>query len=381
MAAKKIETFGEVAHFVDSRADAIVLACSGGAGRVLISPRLQGRVMTSSCAGDDGPSLGWVNRGPMQELDNDPKFNNYGGEDRFWLGPEGGPYSLFFSMGAAQIMESWIVPECVGQGGFEVRNRGLDRVFLGRHVTATNARGARFTLDIDREIRLLAPAEIEELSGKLPDGVSAVAFKSTNKLTNVGKAPFKPETGLMSIWILGMFKPGKRNVVIAPYRAGGKGPALKDDYFGKVPASRLKTKSGCAAFLADGQYRAKIGLPPGRATDRLGAINFETNLLTVAQFSLPAKGRYVNSAWGLQDDPYCGDVSNSYNDGPEEPGGSSLGGFYELESSSPALELAVGKSGIHWHTTYHFQGSRAQLAALAKSILGVNIDEVEKLFF
>jgi hypothetical protein len=30
--------------------------------------------------------------------------------------------------------------------------------------------------------------------------------------------------------------------------------------------------------------------------------------------------KYVNSKWGQQDDPYKGDVVNSYNDGPVEDG-------------------------------------------------------------
>ena len=48
---------------------------------------------------------------------------------------------------------------------------------------------------------------------------------------------------------------------------------------------------------------------------------------------------YVNSQWGDQDDPFDGDVINSYNDGPTEDG-TIMGPFYEIEASSPAAALA-----------------------------------------
>ncbi|MDG2385208.1 MAG: hypothetical protein P8N76_26290 [Pirellulaceae bacterium] len=48
--------------------------------------------------------------------------------------------------------------------------------------------------------------------------------------------------------------------------------------------------------------------------------------------------------WKLQDQPYAGDVINSYNDGPLELGKPGLGPFYELETSSRAAALGPGKA-------------------------------------
>ena len=70
------------------------------------------------------------------------------------------------------------------------------------------------------------------------------------------------------------------------------------------------------------------------------------------------------------------DVVNSYYDGPLEPGKEALGGFYEVESSSPAAALAPGKSLTHVHRTLHFMGKRADLDPLAKAALGVSLDRV-----
>jgi hypothetical protein len=57
--ASRKSTFADDFRFLEAHGHAIVLQAPGG-GRVAVSARYQGRVMTSSFA-DDGPSLGWVN--------------------------------------------------------------------------------------------------------------------------------------------------------------------------------------------------------------------------------------------------------------------------------------------------------------------------------
>ena len=52
--------------------------------------------MTSTVGGSNSPSHGWINRELIEAGRNDPHINAYGGEDRFWLGPEGGQFSIFF---------------------------------------------------------------------------------------------------------------------------------------------------------------------------------------------------------------------------------------------------------------------------------------------
>ena len=90
----------------------------------------------------------------------------------------------------------------------------------------------------------------------------------------------------------------------------------------------------------------------------------------------PGARDYVNSMWEKQAEPYGGDVVNSYNDGPVEPGKPSLGGFYELETSSPAAALAPGASLVHAHRTYHFVGERAALDVIAEKVLGVSASRI-----
>ena len=84
----------------------------------------------------------------------------------------------------------------------------------------------------------------------------------------------------------------------------------------------------------------------------------------------------VNSMWELQDEPYRGDVVNSYNDGPPEPGAKPMGPFYELETSSPAAVLRPGETLGHRHRTIHLQGSEASLDPIARQVLGVSLEEI-----
>ena len=84
--------------------------------------------------------------------------------------------------------------------------------------------------------------------------------------------------------------------------------------------------------------------------------------------------------WEQQEEPYAGDVVNSYNDSFLAPGNEGLGAFYELETSSPAAALAPNASITHVHRTFHFQGDEAGLDAIAQATLGVGLTEIKGAF-
>jgi hypothetical protein len=50
-----------------------------------------------------------------------------------------------------------------------------------------------------------------------------------------------------------------------------------------------------------------------------------------------------------------------------------MGGFYELESLSPAAQLPTNKAIAHTQSTFHIEGDKSALAAVAKAALGVDI--------
>ena len=79
-------TFHHDRDFLGEHTDLIELSNTEGA-RVLVAPSYQARVMTTALDGDDGSSFGWLNRAFIASDKDDPKFNNYGGEDRFLAWP------------------------------------------------------------------------------------------------------------------------------------------------------------------------------------------------------------------------------------------------------------------------------------------------------
>jgi hypothetical protein len=208
-----------------------------------------------------------------------------------------------------------------------------------------------------------------------------VAYQTSNRITNCGKKSWEPKSGLLSIWILGMYKPSPATVMAIPFRQEGEGPVVNDAYFGKNSPDRLRQGPGVMFFRGDGASRGKIGIPPDRSTGFTGSYSPDLELLTLVRCARPRKGeKYVNSMWEQQKDPYAGDAVNAYNDGSPAPGEPPLGPFYELETSSTGAELAPGQSLTHIQTTAHISGAPGALDPLAKSTLGVRVAEIQKAF-
>ena len=378
--AKK--TFGDDLAFLKKHTDVVILSDTSGNSQVAVLPTLQGRVMTSTAEGMDGLSFGWINRELIASGKIAEHINVYGGEDRFWIGPEGGQFSVFFKKGVQFDLEHWFTPAPIDTEPFELVSKSKSLALLKKDMQLENYSGTIFNLRVDREIRVLERSEALDALGITPaKAVKIVAFESNNTMTNTGTKAWEKETGLLSIWILGMFNPSPATTVVVPFNVGTEdelGPTVNDAYFGKVPANRLVVKDGVLFFSGDGQYRSKIGLSPQRAKPIVGSYDAVNKVLTIVQYNKPQTAvDYVNSMWELQAEPYKGDVVNSYNDGPSEPGAKPLGPFYELETSSPAAALKPGGTISHIHRTYHLQGSEADLDTIAKATLGVTIAEIK----
>jgi hypothetical protein len=376
-------TFGDDVAFLGEHTDIMILIDDTGEAQVAIAPAYQGRIMTSTADGDEGLSFGWINRELISSGKFEEHINVFGGEDRFWLGPEGGQFSIFFAKDVPFDLEHWFTPAPIDTESFEFVGGGDGRADFRRDMQLTNYSGTVFDLRVDRAIQLLAKDAALKMLGPAPtDGVKLVAFESINKITNTGKQPWEKETGLLSVWILGMFTPSEGTTVVVPYVDGSEedlGPIVNDAYFGKVPGDRLVARDGTVYFSGDGTYRSKIGLSPGRSKTALGSYDSKNHVLTIVQYNKPDSATdYVNSMWELQKEPYAGDVVNSYNDGPPEPGKDPLGPFYELETSSPAAALGPDESITHVHRTFHLQGPEEQLSAIAKNVLGVTTDQIKQ---
>ena len=379
---KKMGTYRyDKSFFENQNIDFLELGEDNGLAKLLIVPAYQGRVMTSTAGGDNGSSFGWINHSFIESGKQDPQINVYGGEERFWLGPEGGPYSIYFKPGTEQIFENWLVPPVIDTEAFDVVQADSRLAEFVKNTVLTNASGTKFHIGIQRIISLITMNSVSDLLGiDIPEGIHSVAYQTDNIIENTGDDAWTKEGGLLSIWMLCMFNPTPSTTVFIPYKQEAGGVIVNDDYFGKVPSDRLIADDGTIYFKIDGEYRSKIGLPYNRATELCGSYDSEKQVLTLLWCSIPPEAEpYVNSKWGDQEDHYNGDVINSYNDGPVEDG-SIMGPFYEIETSSPGAELQPGESMKHTQRIMHFQGEEAELASMVRQLFNLDLGDIKMMF-
>lgn len=373
-----------------------IIELVSGDARVAIAPAWQGRVMTSTATGTGGSGFGWINpeviaQGIKPEAERSGLARHihvFGGEERLWFGPEGGPFALFFPPKVGQTFENWKTPAAIDTEPFEVSGTptGTSAGFT-RTFRLQNRAGSTFDMQVKRSISLTPADQLAKiLGGEIPQTVRSVAYTTENTVKNSGDKPWTRETGAPSIWLLGMFNPTPKTTITIPFISGDKatlGPIANTGYFGEIPENRIKPADSVLFFKGDGKERGKIGIPPKRSKGIAGSWQADSGTLTLALIQpsenpAAANWPYVDSQWKEDVDPFGGDVINSYNDGPPEPGAKPLGPFYELETSSPALFLKPGESHTHTQTTVHLTGDRAALDAIARRTMGAGLDTIEK---
>lgn len=372
-------TFGyDLAFLRQYHKDLIVLGEDSTGPQLIVLPAYQGRIMTSTADGSKGKSFGWLNHELIASGKLSPHFSAFGGEERFWLGPEGGQFSIYFKKGDAFTFDNWNVPREIDTEPFDLVASSSGEARFEKQMQLVNYSGTPFDLKVSRNIALMSMAQIAEAIGSLPPDLKTVGFSSENILTNTGKNTWDKQSGMLSIWILSMLNADEKTTIFIPYRPGDSsnlGKVVTDDYFGKVPADRLKVTDKMILFKADANYRSKIGISPHRALPYAASYDAGNDVLTIAKFSLTDGAKdYVNSLWEMQDDPFSGDAINAYNDGPIE--GKQMGRFYEIESSSPAAALSPGQHIRHVHQTFHLKGPRASLEKVVQQLFGVGLDAI-----
>jgi hypothetical protein len=370
-------TFAYDRQFIE-KYDTSILTISSGDAQVLISAKYQGKVFTSTAAGDSGHSFGWINyrafEGPL-----DPHMNAYGGENRFWLGPEGGIYSLFFPKGKNMSFENWKTPAAFDNESWQFLSKDSGKAVLFKDMKIQNYAGTDFHLNVKRTITILSEKAIESLLNiNIGPKIQSVAYQTENEVTNTGQQDWSQATGMPCIWILDMFPPSGKTTVVIPCKEGNGSPATTN-YFGEIPSDRIKLVGSTVFFKADGKQRGKLGIHPDRAKDIAGSYDAENKILTIIQYSLESSAKYLNQEWRTDKPVFSGDAMNAYNDGPLSDG-KQMGPFYELESVSSALFLPISHTTNHYHAVYHFTGSEEQLSNISEKLLGVNIQEIKQAF-
>jgi hypothetical protein len=379
-----VGTFGYDVEFLKKYKETVLLSDSQSQAQVVIIPGWQARVMTSTAAGNEGFSFGWINYNLISAGKSTPHINAFGGEERLWLGPEGGQFSIYFAKGTKQEFSNWYVPAELDTAAYDLVSKTGDQARFKKIFKLVNYSGTEFNIGIERTVSLLNRKSIGQFLGTvLSDSIKSVAYQSDNVLNNLGNNPWTKESGMLSVWMLSMLNPSPEVTIFIPYYISDENKLVKivhDDYFGKVPSDRLIIENGIIYFKADGKYRSKIGIPPQRASQYSGSYDASRKALTILWCNLPkGKAEYVNSKWEIQKDPFSGDAINAYNDGPVEDG-TQMGPFYELESSSPAAALKPGEKLTHTQRIFHFTGNEAELSRITEKIFGVTLGKVVKKF-
>lgn len=371
----KKTTFGYDVEFLKKHVKVDVLK-SGDNQQIAVVGAYQGRVMTSTSAGMGGRSYGFLKYDVISApMNPDNVIHVFGGEDRFWLGPEGSQFSIYFEKGKEMNFKNWKTPAPIDTDAYEMISKNDSSVTYGKKFSLVNYSGYQFDIDVTRKLEIFNREKVRSNLGlETLEGTSFVGYQSVNTVKNIGKEKWQKEKGLLSIWILGMYIHSEKTTVIIPYRGDLE---LNTAYFGEIPEEKLTVAENAVFFKGDGTYRSKIGLLPKNVFPVLGSYDAKNNVLTIVKYSFnEEKQDYVNSLWKpYVENPYGGDVVNSYNDGPLEDGGI-LGPFYELETSSNVEELDVNESLEHVHQTYHFEGTYEQLNTISKKILKVDLGDI-----
>jgi hypothetical protein len=363
-------------EFLKKHGSVVVLKTKDNGAQVIVSPKYQAKVFTSTADGLDGNSFGWIKYETFGLKQPDPHMNAFGGEDRLWLGPEGGPFSLFFKPGTKMEFDNWHTPAAVDNESWELISSSDTKASMSKATQMQNYAGTLLNIKLERDIEILEPDVINQLLGiSANDSVKSVGFSTINTIINTGDKAWDKTTGAPCLWNLDMFTPSPKTVIVVPYIDKATGKVATTNYFGEIAKDRITYSNGILLFKADGKSRGKLGIPPNRAKNMAGSYDASNKVLTITVFDIDSGASYLNQEWKPDTAPFSGDAVNAYNDG-KLANGSQMGPFYEIESVSPAAFLKPGEKLTHKHSVFHFTGDEKALNTIALKTLGISIKDI-----
>lgn len=372
-------SFGQdLSFFSKYGVDTVILG--EGESLVCVSPEWQGRVMTSTFSGIEGSSIGWINRPLIAFKKDDLQMSQAGGEDRFWIGPQAGEFSVFAQTSNLYSNDVRGAPDALSVEPWKLVSRTSTRARLEKEAKFENALGKVLSVKAEREVSVLNRANVGEILGlEIPESVSMVAYQSFNKLTNTGDAQWSEKTGMLNISVQSCFNANRSVNVFVPYERGELsklGNIVSDDFYDSSTEGRLYIEESFIRFKTDGKSLSAIGVSQERSQGIVLSYDMHNNILTVVIYIRPSeKMRYLASSWrrSMADN---GDAVSVFNNGTRSQGSFGADAYYEISTHSPALSLSPGKSQFHIQRTFHFSGSEYDLGIIAYKLAGITMAQL-----
>ncbi|WP_044210596.1 DUF6786 family protein [Flammeovirga sp. OC4] len=362
-------SFGEDIAFLNKYIDDLVIL-EDGQSLVAVSPKLQGRVFTTSTNGYHGKSLGYFNKEFIAS--EHQQLSKIGGESRMWFGPEVGDFSIFFPPNVAQTGENMRISQALDTTLFKVTKITDRESISSNRMEIQNAFGTTFKIDALRKITLNSKSQAENnLSISIPKAVNYVGFSARTEVTSLDEQQWQKASGLLPIWDLGCMLPSDHQWVIIPTT----NTELKSvtNYF-TPQEGRVVIKNGVVFYKVDAKYLNKMGIPKQYIKPIMGSYSPEFNLLNIVTYSFSNDSLYVSSDWESSKN-YEGDVMNIFN-GEVNPELDRNYPFFEFESFSAAKELKPNEKLQHVQSIYHFEGDKDDLDLICKEVLGVELSQI-----
>ena len=284
--------------------DLLVRPC--GTGNLLVSNKLQGRIMA-----EIGGRLIHRFDADLAEHPDPENFNNLGGNS-LWPAPEGGDFAFNYPPEG-----SWYVQKGINSVKSALLEEGQGSLLIGKEFELLNRRGKTVKVTWRRRI---APAPAPELP------VPALKYRSVDTLELA--EPAELDDVLISAWSLEQL-PGASGITAFGCCAKGAKEAVNTDFYGD-PMPRLTFEDKWFKFALGGPCRLQIGISSGAAPELIGSFDPARGIAVVRTTPARSDGRYINFADNDQKNgPFSAADQYSIFNGSEELD------FHELETLAP----------------------------------------------
>ena len=284
--------------------DLLVRPC--GTGNLLVSNKLQGRIMA-----EIGGKLIHRFDADLAEHPDPENFNNLGGNS-FWPAPEGGDFAFNYPPGG-----DWYVQKGINAVRSTLLEETEGALLIGKEFELLNRRGKTVKVTWRRRIM---PAETPA------SPVPALHYRTCETMTLAEPALLSDV--LIAAWSLEQL-PGAAGITAFGRCAKGAEQAVNTDFYGD-PMPRLTFAEKWFKFALGGPRRLQIGISSTAAPELIGSFDPARGVAVVRKTPLRTDGRYINFADNDQKNgPFSAADQYSIFNGSEELD------FHELETLAP----------------------------------------------